>query len=233
MSGASVTVDRVAGLQARILDAVRNTSPDSTMPAGQQDRLLAGLCADTCQLLGDWLESGWFDQSRAADETPLTAALASPEQFARLLGPAFGDALDRLARCGLEVNRAQLEQARDGVARLARRHLRIKTKDLYEIAQWRVRELSREVCRAASQMKKNPTAFRSRAQRALKKVAAFLPSVALSLAVTTLGVGPHQLDQNVSEWAHDAAQVVMVYHLADLAQPGIRISPPAPGPRIG
>ena len=230
---ASVTVERVAAVQARILDALLKTSPHSTLPASEQDRLLAQSCAEACDLLGDWLISGWFERARPAADSLLAAAVPGPEQFAAFLGPVFADTLDRIARCGVEVTRAQLDQARDGVAALARRHRRFKQAALYEVAEKRVQDLTSEVCRAASQLKQAPAAFRSRAQRTLKKVAAFLPTVALTVGGAMLGVGPHQMEQSVSEWAHDAARVVVVYHLADLAQPNLSISPPSAGPRVG
>jgi hypothetical protein len=230
---ASVTVERVAAVQADILDAVLKTSAHSTLPAHEQDQLLAQSCAEACDLLGDWLISGWFGQARPADDPLLAASVPSPEQFATLLGPAFADALDRIARSGVEITRAQLGQARDGVAALARRHRRMKRADLFAVAEQRVQDLTSEVCRASAQMKKAPAAFRSRAQRTLKKIAAFLPTVALTVGGAMLGVGPQQMEQSVSTWAHDAARVVVVYQLADLAQPGIRISSPSAGPRVG
>jgi hypothetical protein len=229
---ASVTVERVAAVQADILDALLKTSAGSTLPAAEQDRLLAQGCAEACDLLGDWLVSGWFGQAHPADDPLLAAAVPSAEQFATFLGPIFADALDRIARSGVEISRTQLEQARGGVAALVRRHRRMKRAELSEVAEKRVQDLTSEVCRAASQMKKAPAAFRHRTQRTLKKIAALLPTVALTVAGAMLSVGPHQMEQSVTTWAHDAAQVVVVYQLADLAQPGIRISPPSPGPRI-
>jgi RNase P/RNase MRP subunit POP5 len=229
---ASVTMDRVARVQSDILDAVVRTSPHSTLPARDQEQLLAQSCAEACDLLGDWLTSGWFQRARPADDVLLAEEVPGPEQFAAFLGPILGDTLDRIARGGVEVTRAQLEQARDGVAALSRRHRRLKRAGLYEVAERRVQDLTSEVCRAAGQMKKAPAAFRSRARRALKKVAAFLPAVALTVGGAMLGVGPHQMEQSVSGWAHDAARVVVVYHLAELAQPGVRISPPSVGPQL-
>jgi hypothetical protein len=170
---ASVTVERVAAVQADILDALLKTSSRSTLTVRQQDQLLAQSCAEACDLLGDWLISGWFAQEGPGGDPLLAGSVPSPEQFAAFLGATFADALDRIARCGVEVTRAQLEQARDGVAALARRHRRMKRTDLFEAAEKRVQDLTSEVCRAASQLNKTPAAFRNRAQRILKKIAAF------------------------------------------------------------
>jgi hypothetical protein len=231
---ASVTVGRVAAVQAGIRDALFVTSPRSTLPAGEQDRRLAQSCAETCDLLQDWLDSGWFAEQRRAGDGLLADTVPSPEQFARFLGPPFADTLARLGRCGIEVTPAQLEQARAGVAALARRHRRMRRAELREVAEARVRSLAREVCQGAAQLREiaragtsdEPAApaWRHHAQRALKKAAAALPSIGLSLM---LSAAPHQVEQSISAWAHDAAAgVVVVYHLAEMAEPTARISPP-------
>jgi hypothetical protein len=230
---ASVTVERLAMAQARILYATDSTSENSTLPIGAQDELLAETCADACQLLGDWLVSGWFQQAQPEAEGLLADALPTSAQFTKFLGPIFASELQRISERGIQIDVGQLEQARAGVAALARRHRRLKPADLFPVAEKRVQALTREVCQAASLMKKAPAASRHKARRALKKVAAFLPTVALTVGGAMLSAGPAQMEQSVSAWVHDAAQVVVVYHLADLAQPGIRISPPSAGPRVG
>ncbi len=74
--------------------------------------------------------------------------------------------------------------------------------------------------------------LRRKAQRALKKVRNVLPTLALTVAGAMLGAGPHQVAQSVSAWGHEAARVVVVYHIADLAQPAVRITPPRSGPQV-
>jgi hypothetical protein len=234
---ASVTVDRVAAVQAGIRDTLLVTSPHSTLPPGEQDRRLAQSCSETCDLLRDWLDSGWFGERPPAGDDLLAETVPSPEQFARFLGPPFADTLAWLARCGIEVTPAQLELARAGVAELARRHRRVRRAELREVAEARVRTLARNVCQAAAQLRKISAAgtsaepggqvWRRRAQRVLKTAAAGLPSLALSVVLTA---GPPQVEHSVSAWAHDAAtEVVMLYHLAELAQPGARLFPPEAG----
>jgi len=223
---ASVTVERVAAVRRDILDALLKTSPGSTLPAAEQDRLLAQSCVEACHLLRDWLESGWFAQARSASGGLLAAAVPTAAQFAEFLDPAFTDTLRRIATYGIPIEVAALERARAEVEALARRHLRSTRNQLFGAAQTRVADLRDEVCQAAPRIQKSPTAYRHRTQRELKKVAAFLPTVALTLGGAMLGVGPHQMEQSVSAWAHDAAQVVVAYQLAELAQPGIAISLP-------
>jgi hypothetical protein len=158
----------------------------------------------------------------------------SAEQLAGFLGPQLADTLDR---CGMTIDPAQLEQARAGVAALARRHRRTKRAQLRAAAAERVRALAGEVCQAAAQLRNAAQAgtsdeaaartWRQRAEGALRKAAAALPAIALSLV---FGVSPPQLEQNVSAWARDAAaEVVLMYHAAELAQPGLAISLPGPG----
>ncbi|HEY2520895.1 MAG TPA: hypothetical protein VGJ19_12330 [Streptosporangiaceae bacterium] len=223
---ASVTMDRVAAVQADILDAILKTSADSKLPVPEQDRLLAQSCTEACDLLRDWLVSGWFERTRPKSDRSLAATVPTPDQFAEFLGPVFTDALQRIGRYGIDIDLAQLEQARAGVAALAQRHRGSTRNQLFYTAQTRVAGLRDEVCKAAARIQKSPTAYRHRTQRELKKVAAFMPAVALTLGGAMLGVGPHQMEQSVSAWAHDAAQVVVAYQLAELAQPGIAISLP-------
>jgi hypothetical protein len=230
---ASVTVDRVAAVQAGIRDALLVTSPHSTLPPGAQDQRLAQSCAETCDLLQDWLDSGWFAGPPAAGDELLAETVPGPKQFARFLGPPFADTLAWLARGGIEVTPDQLEQARVGVAALAR-HRGMRRAELRAAAEARVRALAQDVCQAATQLGKISAAgtgdepaghvWRHRAQRALTKAAQTLGPIALSLVLTA---GPGQVEHSVSAWAHDAAtEAVVLYHLAELAQPGARLSPP-------
>ena len=242
MAMGSVTIERVARIQAEILDATLRTSGTSPLSLPEQNRLLAVSCAEACDLLGDWLASGWFGRLKPADDGLLADAVPTAEQFAQFLGPSFGDALARTAQAGIEIDPACLQDARAKVAGLARRHRRMKRQDLFRAAGDRVGTLRDEVCGAAAELKKiagdgsDPGSagsfWRQKAQRALKKVVALLPTVALTVAGAMLATGPHEMAHSVSEWAHDAATVVVVHHIADLAQPTVRIAPPRSGPVV-
>ncbi|MGA2829794.1 MAG: hypothetical protein ABSF03_27205 [Streptosporangiaceae bacterium] len=237
-----MTIDRVAMVQAHILDAILKTSGNSALPGPEQDRLLAQSCAEACDLLGDWLGSGWFRRARPADDGLLADAAPTAGQFAEFLGPIFEDALTRAAQAGVTIDVSDLQDARAKVAGLARRYRRMRSRELCAAAEGRVGALRDEVCQAATQLREmlqtadeqGPRAERSRhkARRALQKVKGLLPAVALTVAGAMLGVGPHQMAQSVSEWGHDAARVVAVYHIADLAQPTVRMAPPRIGPQV-
>jgi len=243
----SVTVERIAMVQAHILDATLKTSGGSALPAGGQHQMLAQSCAEACDLLGDWIGSGWFGQRGPAGAVPLAEAAPTAEQFTEFLGPIFADARARWREVmpggpdgGISV--PALQEARATVAALARRHRRMTRGDLFRAAEERTGRLRDEVCRTAAELARLPAdgsaagpegaAWRQRARRVLAKVAAFLPTVAVAVAGAMLGAGPHEMAHSVSEWAHEAAAVVTVYHLADLAQPGVRITPRSAGPRV-
>lgn len=237
-----VTIERVAMVQAHILDATLRTSADSALSGPEQDRLLAQSCTEACDLLRDWLGSGWFGQPRPSDDGLLADAVPTAEQFTQFLGPIFEDALRHAAQAGITIDVAGLQDARVQVAALARRYRRMKRRELFEAAEERVGALRDEVCQVAARLREMPQAgeepdpraeqLRHKAQRALKKVRNFLPAVALTVAGAMLGVGPHQMAQSVSEWGHEAARVVVVHHIADLAQPAVRVGPPRAGPRV-
>jgi hypothetical protein len=237
-----VTVERVAMVQAHILEATLQTSENSTLSVPEQDRLLAQSCAEACDLLRDWLGSGWFGQVRPADDGLLADAVPTAEQFTQFLGPVFEDALNHAAQAGITIGVSSLQDARVKVAGLARRYRRMKRLELFDAAEQRVGALRDEVCQVATRLREmlragaepGPQAeqLRQKAQRALRKVKNFLPAVALTVAGAMLGVGPHQMAQSVSEWGHDAARVVVVLHIADLAQPTVRITPPRIGPQV-
>jgi hypothetical protein len=116
-----VTVERVARVQAHILEATLSTSENSTLSGPEQDGLLAQSCAEACDLLRDWLESGWFSQVRPSGDGLLAEVVPTAEQFSQFLGPIFEDALSHAAQAGVPVDTSGLQDARAKVAGLARR----------------------------------------------------------------------------------------------------------------
>ncbi len=61
---ATVTVERIAALQAGIAAALNQTSEHSTLPEKEQAGILAQRCAEACDLLGDWSAGRWWDRPR-------------------------------------------------------------------------------------------------------------------------------------------------------------------------
>ena len=54
----------------------------------------------------------------------------------------------------------------------------------------------------------------------------------LTLTLTMTGAGPHDVAQHMSEWSHEAVKVLVVHHVAQTAQPQLKLAPPRLGPRL-
>ena len=69
---------------------------------------------------------------------------------------------------------------------------------------------------------------RKKARRLLAKV----PGVLLSLTLAMGGASPHDMEQHIPEWGHEAVKVLVVHHIAETAQPEVKLAPPRLGPRV-
>jgi len=245
---ASITTDRIDAVRRHVADAVTQTSAASTLPEPEQDRLLEQALAESCELIGDWLDSQQALAVPAAANVPLREVLKDHEQLSQFLSPLFADALERAGAAGDRA--ATVRQAREEVSRAvrdaranARRHPRMTTGQLRQVATDNVRKLRNEVCqlaqRFAAHRPQQPgsgaeeeargRSWRRRAVKALKAVSSLMVPLAVSLLLTVSG--PHQAGQNISTWAH-AAQVVVTHDLAVHAQPGVTLAPRPDGPAL-
>jgi hypothetical protein len=236
----SVTAGRIAAVQAHLTEAVTRTSASSTLPAPEQDRLLAQSCAEACDLLKDWLADPWWDRSRPSDDRPVSDFIPAQKEFARFLGPMLKDSLARFSQCGISIPESLVDEAREKVAATARRFPRMRRRQVFEEARDRVSSLQQEVCGLAAQADSlirpdtdqvPETTWRRKARKALGKVSGVLLAVALAMA----GASPHAAAQNFAEWGHDAVQavdVITVHYLADRAHPSVHVAPSSQGPRI-
>ncbi len=232
----SVTVERIALVQAHIGEAVTRTSASSTLPGPEQDRLLAQGCAEACDLLKDWLADAWWDQARPASDIPIRDLVPTQKELASFLGPALKDALARASQGGVVVPESLVDEAREKVAATARRFPRMGRQQLFSQAADRVKSLQAEVCGLASQIgdasrPAGSPAWRRKARKALGKVRGLLLAVTLAMA----GAGPHAVAHNAVEWGDAtvrAVEVITVHYIADRAEPGLRVAPPYSGPRI-
>jgi hypothetical protein len=46
------------------------------------------------------------------------------------------------------------------------------------------------------------------------------------------GTSPHDMMQHFPEWGHEAVKVLVVHHIAETAQPEVKLAPPRLGPRM-
>jgi hypothetical protein len=248
---ASVTIDRIDGVRRDIADAVIRTAEGSTLPEPEQERLLAQACIETCALLTDWVGSPQWEDLRPERDGVLREALQDQEQFGELLGPLFGDAIERTLSGGdaaegraerLNAARAEAERAVRGALASSRRYPRLRCEQLVEAAVDRVGKLRVEICELAEELgsarqeAEKPGASAGRragrlrkARSALVKAGGFLLTLSVSLTMSV--PGPGQVIHDLSAWT-DQVKVVMVHDLAAQAQPGIRVAPPASGPRL-
>jgi len=245
---ATITTDRIDAVRRHVADAVTQTSDASTLPEQEQDRLLEQACAESCELIGDWLDSEASLALPAAADVPLREVLKDHEQLSKFLSPLFADALERAGAASddraatVQKARAEVTRAVRAATATARRHPRLTTGQLRQITTDNVRKLRNEVCQlarqfairraqqsaSASEEEARGRSWRRRAIKALKAVSNLMVPLAVSL-LFSVG-GPHQAGQNVSAWAH-AAHVV-THDLAVHAQPGVSIAPRPSGPAL-
>jgi hypothetical protein len=250
---ATITTDRIDAVRRHVADAVTQTSPASTLPELEQDRLLEQACAESCELIGDWLDSQQSLALPAAADVPLHEVLKDHEQLSEFLRPLFADVLERAGAASddravtVQKARAEVTRAVRAATAAARRHPRLSTGQLRQMTTDNVQKLRNEVCQLAqrfatrreeglaqqsasgSEEEARGRSWRRRAVKALKAVSNLMVPLAVSPLLTVSG--PHQAGQNVSAWAH-AAQVVVTHDLAVQAQPGVSIAPRPSGPTL-
>ncbi len=222
----SITIERIAAVQAHLSDAVVQTSPRSTLPAQRQDELLAQGCAEACDLLESWLESDWWAGLRPADGGLVVECSASREDFEKFLGPMFRDAMERAGRQGITVPPELVDQARTAVTDIGRRYRKMSRGDLYSVASGRVAELKRTVCGLADKFSRGmqDAVQRRKARTALTKAGNVLRHLAVAVTITL----PQQAVRGLTEWT----RAIMITGIAQTAEPSLTIRPAAPGPVI-
>jgi len=236
----SVNAERIAAVQAHIVEAVTRTSASSTLAEREQSRLLAQSCAEACDLLKDWLADPWWDRTRPSTDGLIKESIPSHKEFAEFLGPMLKSSLARVGQYGVSIPESLVDDAREKVAATARRFPRMRRRQLFEEARIRVSSLQQEVCELAAQIAGTirPAAappsdadWRRRARKALGKVSGVLLAVALAMA----GASPDTVARNAAAWGHAAVQaveVITVHYLADSAQPSAHVAPARAGPRL-
>jgi hypothetical protein len=225
---ATVTIDRIAMISADITAAV-NKASNPASPAEADDALM-GACRGACGLLKDWLDdSDWWLGMRPADGT-IADAIPNQDDFVRLLGPSFRDAVGMLGQHGISISHTYVDEARLAVSETAKRHSRASRAALLELAKGRVEELRREVCTLATAI--TSPVKRRRAITLLKRTAKVLATVALSIALNLTAAPQHQIAHDISIGVHDAVSVLVTHQIAHDAEPNLRIEPRGPEMQI-
>lgn len=228
-----LTIELIAKVQADVIEAVAKSTPDSTLPEPEQDRLLAQACIESCELLTIWLNDSWWDRDGQTDHSFIREFVPAQDEFARFLGPNLKAALTRARQHGVSVSDSTVDEARQKVAATIGRYPRMRRGELFEVAKRRVADLREEVCELASEAAGavRTAAWRKKTRKTLGKVSGVLLAIVLAMA----GAGPGAAEHNIAEWgdaAIHAVEVITVHHLAHQAQPGVRVTPPRAGPRI-
>jgi hypothetical protein len=225
---ASVTVARIAGVQADVADALNRTSPASILPKAEQHSLLGQGCVEACDLLTDWLASPGWDGLRPKHDGPIASWIPERENLKKFLDPRLKDTLARADQGRNCVDTSLVDRAYEAVRDTARRYPRMKSQDLFLVARKRVEALQQEVCALATRLKGQAHTAETwrKARKALKKVEEVLLAVVLAI----VAAGP-QAALGPSEWIHEAVNVVVVHQIAHSAQPNLRVAPPRAGPR--
>jgi hypothetical protein len=226
---ATVTVERVAALQAGIAAAINQTSEHSTLPEREQDAVLAQRCAEACDLLSDWSVGGWWDRLRPSGDGPVSDYVVDQHEFAKVMGPMLGDFLARAGRHGMTVDAGYVDRARAAVAAAAQARPR-KRQKLFQAAQEHVGALQIEVCALARDLRdrESNATRRRKARRVLMRVSGLMLTLVLAMA----GAGPGQAAHDLTDWGHEAVKVLAIQHIADSARPGPHVAPPRAGPRV-
>jgi hypothetical protein len=229
-------------LRWHIYDSLARTTEHSTLPAEEQDRLLAQVCAEACDVIGSWVKSQNWKEMRSSGDGTVADVIPDLKRVRPFLDP-LKKALDRISegdRCG---NRGAAEDAQRHIDRAiaaaeysGRRYRGLTQSQLFIQATKRVEDLRKSLCDLAAEFKNDLDRHaddqqkrakrRKRASILLGQVVPFLVSVSLALA----SASPAVMRQNIPEWGHDAVKVLLVHHVAETAQPSVRIAPPRVGP---
>ncbi len=233
----SVSLDMIDAVQRHIYDALARTSAESVLPEDEQDRLLAQVSVEACDVLTRWLGSFQWNELSPSGGGPIGDAIPEWERVKPFLNP-LKETLARITdrQRNIQGSReipdpaAYVDRALEAAERTGRRYRRHKRAELFKLAANRIDSLRTEVCSLATGLRDSTRSAdrRKRARSVLAKVAGLMLTLSLAMAATT----PGQMRQNIPEWGHDAVKLLLVHNIAEAAQPGVPIALPQPGPQI-
>lgn len=248
-----ISAGRIEAVQRDIYDALARTSERSVLPDEEQDRLLAQACAEACDVLALWLKSPEWKAQRPAGRGPIADAIPEWERVRPFLDP-LKETLGAIAQRQKDLPVVQeigdpdhyIDEVVAAAGKTARRFRQFERQKLFVEATSRVDRLRADVCVLAGELKRElesdlksqaESAAKSAERRAVwrkraRRVLAKVPGLLLTLSLTMAGASPHTMQQNIPEWGHEAVKVLLVHHIAETAQPEVRLAPPRLGPRL-
>jgi hypothetical protein len=236
-----ISADMIEAVQRHIYDALAQTSERSILPDEEQDRLLAQVCAEACAVLASWLDSPEWETLRPSGRDPIADAIPEWERVRPFMDP-LRETLAAIMQRQQDLPSAQeigdpaayINRVLTTAEQTARRFRRYNRQELFETAADRLKRLRDDVCALAGDFagglksKEKSAERRKKARRLLAKV----PGVLLSLTLAMGGTSPHDMVQHFPEWGHEAVKVLVVHHIAETAQPEVKLAPPRLGPRM-
>jgi hypothetical protein len=177
----SITHERIMQVRRHVTDALVRTSENSTLSLSDQHHVLGQACAETCDLLTDWLASDGWGRLQ--------------QRSLRQVGDAFYDAagfLDQpLAELLSQVNEQMaiataeqlIRQAHDAVHTVSRRCPHWRQAELFAEAESRLGDLRGEICALMAELRTSPAtpAARARVHTLLRRAVAVIPTLALAM----------------------------------------------------
>ena len=236
-----ISADMIEAVQRHIYDALAQTSERSILPDEEQDRLLAQACAEACAVLASWLDSSEWETLRPSGRAPIADAIPEWERVRPFLDPLRETLAAIMQRqhdlpSAREIGdpAAYINRVLTAAEQTARRFRRYNRQELFEAAADRLKRLRDDVCALAGDFAGDLKSKEKSAERRKKarRLLAMVPGVLLSLTLAMGGTSPHDMVQHFPEWGHEAVKVLVVHHIAETAQPEVKLAPPRLGPRM-
>jgi hypothetical protein len=240
-----ISTGRIEAVQRDIYEALARSSEGSLLPEEEQDRLLAQACIEACDVLARWQNGPEWQELCPAGRAPIADAIPEWERVRPFLEP-LRETLAAVAQRqnDLPVMRDigdpdhYIDEIVAAAEKTARRFRGFERQKLFAEASRRMDRLRTDVCGLASEFREDlarqtkssekRAAWRKRARFVLKK----LPGLLLTLSLAMAGASPATMQQNIPQWGHEAVKVLVVHHVAETAQPGVRLAPPRLGPQL-
>jgi hypothetical protein len=184
--------------------------------------VLGQACAETCDLLTDWLVSDGWGRLRQRSLRRVEDAFYNAAEF---LDEPLAELLTQVnEQMDIATAEQMIRQAHQAVRTVARRCPHWRQAELFAEAESRLGDLRGEICALTAELRISPATpvARDRVRTLLRRAVAVIPTLALAMA----GASPAQMRQDFKVWEHDASRVIATYLLAQQSHPAPVIAPP-------